>query len=161
MSSAPRPIRSGYSMDWAAEPPVMPPAPRKGHSSGLSRYLITFCIGIAATLAWQSYGNAAREIVSQRYPQFAWLAPPAPVAPPNALPSVTSIDPQEFKTISFGLAALRQRIDQLAANQDQISRDIATQLQQSRQEILDKISVLSPQPATPPARKPASGAPSH
>ena len=26
-------------------------------------FLITFCIGVAATLGWQSYGDAAREMI--------------------------------------------------------------------------------------------------
>ncbi len=39
----------------------------------LARFLITFCIGVAVTLAWQSYGDAAREMIVNSYPQ-AWLA---------------------------------------------------------------------------------------
>jgi hypothetical protein len=154
MSSAPRPVRSPSSTDWAAVRPFKQPALRNRTSGSFTRYLITFCVGIAATLAWQSYGGAAREIVSERYPLLAWVAPQTP-APPTvaAMASITSVDPQELKTISLDLAAVRQRIDQLAASQDQVTRDVSTQLQQNRQEILDKISVLSPQP-TPP-RKPA------
>ena len=37
--------------------------------------LITFCVGVAATLAWQSYGDAARQNVANAYPQLGWLAP--------------------------------------------------------------------------------------
>src|SRR5262245_44404095 len=39
------------------------------------RGLMIFCIGIIATLAWQSYGDAARGMIANSYPQFGWLAP--------------------------------------------------------------------------------------
>jgi hypothetical protein len=161
MSAAPRPTRSGYSTDWAADRPYKPQALRNRGSG--SRYLITFCVGIAATLAWQSYGDAAREIVSERYPQLAWIAPAAPAASPDAasVPSITSGERQELKTISLDVAALRQRVDQLSANHDKVTRDITAQLEQSRQEILDKISAVSAQPTTPALRKPVPAAPSH
>jgi hypothetical protein len=132
--------------------------PHQRTSGGFARFLITFGIGIGATLAWQSYGDAAREIIAVRYPQLAWLAPQAavaPSAPATIVPPISSPDPQELKTISSSLAVMRQRIDQLAASQDQITRDIASRLQVAKQEILDKISTPSPQPAAAPARKPA------
>jgi hypothetical protein len=146
------------SEDWAAEPPVVRPAHRKKASGGFTRVLIAFCIGISATLAWQSYGDVAREIIAERYPQLAWLAPQAPItlhAPATIVPPTASADPQELKTMSLGLAAVGQRVDQLTVSQDQITRDITMKLQAAKQEILDRISVLSSQPTTPPARKPA------
>ena len=51
------------------------------------RFLIAFCLGIAATLGWQSYGDAAREMIANSSEQLGWLAP-APVAqasPPTAV----------------------------------------------------------------------------
>src|SRR5712672_4471502 len=79
--------------DISAEAPTIRPADLKndrfpnGRSSlgkrallALVRFLIIFCIGVAATLAWQSYGDAAKMIASS-YPQLGWLAPQAePVA---------------------------------------------------------------------------------
>jgi hypothetical protein len=35
--------------------------------------LISFCVGVAATLGWQSYGDAAREMIASSYPQLGWL----------------------------------------------------------------------------------------
>jgi hypothetical protein len=142
-------------MDWAPEPPVVRPAHRKAWP-GFTRVLIAFFIGISATLAWQSYGDAAREILARRYPQLAWITPQVPVAAPVPnVPPIGSADPRELKTMSLGLAEVRQRVDQLTASQDQITRDITMKVQAAKQEILDRISVLSPQPAAPPARRPA------
>jgi hypothetical protein len=157
MSSTLSRRRSASSPDWAAEPPVERPARRKRSSQGFSRFLITFCVGIAATLAWQTYGDAAKGIVASQYPQLAWLAPQAAATPASnsVVPPTSSPDSQELKAISFSLTAMRQRIDQLAASQDQVTRDITTKLQVAKQEILDRIPTPSPQQTTPPARKPA------
>src|SRR5260370_34282916 len=62
----------------AGEPSVARPRPRKRSS----RFLIAFCVGVAATLAWQSYGDAAREIIASSHPQLGWLAPQAAAAQP-------------------------------------------------------------------------------
>jgi hypothetical protein len=36
------------------------------------RYLVALCIGVAAILAWQSYGEAARQIIATRAPELGW-----------------------------------------------------------------------------------------
>lgn len=101
-------------------------------SRALTRLLIAFCVGVVATLSWQSYGDAAREMVASSYPQLGWLAPRsapgAQVIPGTVAQSITSPDPQELKAISLGLTAVRQRVDQLAAGQEQMTREI-TKLQ--------------------------------
>ncbi len=125
------------------------------------RLLITFCIGVAVTLAWQSYGDAAREMIANSSPQLGWLAPQtaaAQTAPDTIAPPTSSPDPQELKAISADLAAVSQKVDQLAAHvaagQEQMTRDFATKLQAAEQDILDKISVPPPQPPAAPVRKP-------
>src|SRR6267154_24916 len=54
--------------------------PCQENSRPFARSLITFCIGVAAALTWQSYNDAAKKIIAGWSPQFAWLAPQAPVA---------------------------------------------------------------------------------
>ncbi|HMA75498.1 MAG TPA: hypothetical protein VKP67_29020 [Xanthobacteraceae bacterium] len=123
------------------------------------RFLIMFCVGVAATLAWQSYGDAARQIIANSYPQLGWLAPEAAVAqtvPITAGAATSSSDQQELKAMSLDLAVVSQKIDQLTASQQQMARDFTTKLQAAEQDILDKISVPPPQPAAAPARKPVS-----
>jgi hypothetical protein len=38
---------------------------RRG-SRGFARFLLAICIGVAATLAWQSYGEATKQIIATR-----------------------------------------------------------------------------------------------
>jgi hypothetical protein len=140
------------------------------------RFLITLGIGIGGTLAWQSHGDEARQIIATAYPeQLGWVAPqaapPAPgaqnasaaAASPDASAAVASpapapsIDPQELNRMSLSLASMRQDVDRLAAQlsfgQQQMAGDIA-KLQASEHDILNKISAPPPRPAAAPARKP-------
>jgi hypothetical protein len=36
------------------------------------RYLVAICIGVAAILAWQSNGDAAKQIIATRVPELGW-----------------------------------------------------------------------------------------
>ena len=36
------------------------------------RYLVAICIGIAGTLAWQSYGEATKQIIATTAPELGW-----------------------------------------------------------------------------------------
>jgi hypothetical protein len=45
---------------------------KKRSSRGFVRYLTAICIGIFATLAWQSYGGAAKQIIATRAPELGW-----------------------------------------------------------------------------------------
>ena len=160
---------------WTTEPPIQASIRRtdrrieqsslaKRALHGFARFLIIFCIGVGATLVWQSYGDAAREMIANSSPQLGWLAPqtvaqtaPDMVAP--TAPATPSPDLQQLKAMSLGLAAVRQRVEQLAAGQQQMTDEIA-KLQATEQEILDKVST-PPRPAAAPApaRKSAPPAP--
>jgi hypothetical protein len=98
MSSTPSPARSEFSAGTpATEPSVAAihrlfepkndrflskrPSLGKRASRALARFLIAFCLGVAATLACQSYGDAARRMIASSSPRLGWLAPQAtPVA---------------------------------------------------------------------------------
>ena len=154
-------MRSEYSADLLAdELPVEQPLRRS--SRPFTRFILTFGMGVAATLGWQSYGDTAREMISNTYPQLAWLAP-QPAAAHAAVAPAPSPDPQELKAMSVGLAAVRQRVDQIAAqvaaSQDQITRDITAQVQAVEQDILNKISAPPPRPDAAPVRRPVAPAP--
>jgi hypothetical protein len=154
------------------------------------RYLVAICIGVAAILAWQSYGQAAKQIIATKAPELAWspqtkqmiaswvqqlgwTKPPAvegkaaPVTQ-TAPETVAALDPQQIQQIEADIAAVRQAVErhladvqatveQLAAGQDQMAREIE-KLQAANQEILEKIP--TPPPKRPaPARKPIPTAP--
>ena len=152
--------------------------PRRRPSFGkrVLRALFTLGLGVGGTLAWQSYGDTAREMIADASPQLSWLAPPAVAAVPAAAetdasasaaaaPAAPASDQQQLNATSLGLAAVRQSIDQLAAQfaagQQQMANQIA-RLQSADQDILQKIAAPPqiaappPRPAAPPARKPVA-----
>jgi hypothetical protein len=157
-------------------------------SRSLARFLVTACIGVAATLAWQSYGGAAKQMIANSAPQLGWLLslaatnppsgreiaveqPSPPAAPqtasapqaasaqaaavaPTASETAASTAPtapapelQQLATMAHDLAAVRQSVEQLAAGQEQMARDIA-KLQTAGQDIRRRISALPPTAAT-------------
>ena len=120
---------------------------RKRALRTLSRLPIAFCVGVAATLAWQSYGDTAREMIANAHPQLGWLAPqgePATQSVPDAVavaaPAAPAFDQQQLNAIAIDLEAMRQSIDRVApgivAAQEQMARNIdriaATQEQLAR-----------------------------
>jgi hypothetical protein len=102
--------------------------------------LITFSIGVAAAVAWQSYGDAARETI-------------APAASLNAisvdLHAVRQSVDRVTTTIATSQEQITRSVDQLAAGQEQMTREI-TKLQAVEQDILDRISTPPPRPAPTP-----------
>jgi hypothetical protein len=86
------------------------------------RFLIVFCIGIFATLAWQSYGDPAREAIANSYPQLSWMAPQADPVAQNApgmiglASPIASSPDQQPNAILVDLEAVRQSIDRIATN---------------------------------------------
>lgn len=129
-----RPLDLDRKNDWP------PRSPRKRRSRPLVRFLITFCIGVAATLAWQSFGQEARQMAASSSPVLGWLA---------TEPTTPSPDSPQLKALSLDLAAMRQSVDHLAAQHQQMVGDIAT-MQAAQQAILRKVSPPAPrQPAAP------------
>lgn len=151
------PLMSGPSRRVEMEDDPCPKKrPRVGKRAlrGLTRFGITSCIGVAAALGWQSYGDAAREIIASSSPTLSWLAPDparAEVSRP-ATPADPSPDQQKLNAISLNLAALRQSMEQLAAGQDQMTQEIGT-VRGVQQQLLEKISA-PPQSAPAPTQKP-------
>jgi hypothetical protein len=83
-------------------------------------------------------------------PVLQWVAPPAApivqVASDQVNPSVPvgpSSDLQQLRSISHDLAAVRQSVDQLAAQNQQMAGAVAT-LQAAQQSILRKVSTPPP-----------------
>ena len=146
----------------SAEAPSVRPADLKNHQLpdrwawlgklaplAFARYLIAFFIGVTATVAWQTYGDAAREMIA---------------------PAASSADQQRFNALGLDLDEVRQSIDrvatsiatsqeqitrsvdQLAAGQEQMTREI-TKLQAVEQYVLYKNSEPAQRTAPAPMLK--------
>src|SRR5258705_12753839 len=111
----------------------------------VSQFLIVVLIGVGATLAWQSYGDAAREMVIARAPTMAWLLSVSTTRSPAV--AATSPDPvQQLGPLASNLDVVRRSVEQLAAKQDQMAQNIAT-LQALEEDIRQKVSSPPPSPS--------------
>ena len=45
---------------------------KRRRSRGIVRYLVAMGIGVAATLAWQSYGETTKQMVATKAPELGW-----------------------------------------------------------------------------------------
>jgi hypothetical protein len=145
--------KGGWATEPSNEPPLHPSERNlimrarlwlgKVVPLAFARFLVIVFIGVAATLAWQYYGGAAREGIASWSPRLDWMAPAA--APAGA-------SPDQLVAISRGLSVVRQNVDKLAAD--------ITKLQVAQQGALDRTSAPPPSPAGVPARKPAPLTPS-
>jgi hypothetical protein len=150
---------------------------RRG-SRRFTRYLVAILIGVAATLAWQSYGEATKQIIATRAPELGWSPEakqmiaswtlgwtrPPPGSEKQALPAAQtapaapSIDPEKVQQMTQSLTELRQTVEQLAAGQDQMTRVIG-RLESAVTELIVKMPEPPPQPPAAPARKPTPTTP--
>ena len=153
-------------------------AMKKRGSRRFGRYLVAIVIGVAATLAWQSYGESAKQIIATRAPELGWSpeakqmiatsiqwigwtkppAGPEKQAPPVAqsAPTIPSLDPGQVQQMTQNLGTLRQTVEQLAGSQDQVAREIA----RLEAAVAAKIPEPPAQPSVAPARKPTPVLPS-
>jgi hypothetical protein len=113
----------------------------------LARFLIVALIGAGVTLAWQSYGDEAKErakdMVRARVPSLAWLLPVSTMksSPTGQVtPGATITSPelaQQLKPMAIDLALVRRSVEELAAQQTQMARSLTT-LQAVEQDISQK-----------------------
>ena len=118
----------------------------------LTRFSITVLIGVSATLGWQYYGDAAKEIVVARAPTLAWLLSISTAKSPVV--AATSPGPvQQLEPLASNLDVVRHSVEQLAYKQEQIAQNIAA-LQAIEEDIRLKMSFTPPSPV--PAQQAAS-----
>jgi hypothetical protein len=118
----------------------------------ITRFFIAVFIGVGATLAWQSYGDAAREMVATRVPTLAWLLSLSETKSPVA--AAVSSDPvQQLEPLASNLDLVRRNVEQLAAKQDQMAQNIAVLLA-VEEDVRQKISITPPAPAQQAASNP-------
>src|SRR6516225_2609128 len=110
------------------------------------RFLVAILVGVAAILAWQSYGEAAKQIIATKAPELGWSpqtkqmiasaiqqvgwttpAGPEPTAPEivtSKASSAASLDAAQVEQMVQSFGTLRQAVEQMAAGQDELKRDI-------------------------------------
>src|SRR5213592_1074282 len=110
----------------------------------LTRFFIAVFIGVGGTLAWQSNGDAAREMVVARAPTLAWLLSVSTTKSPAV--AATSPDlVQQLEPLASNLDVVRRSVERLAAKQDQMAQNIATL--QAVEEDIRKMSSTPPLPS--------------
>jgi hypothetical protein len=111
----------------------------------LTRFSIAVLIGVGATLGWQSYGDAAKEMLLARAPTLAWVLSVSTTKSPVV--AATSPGPvQQLEPLAFNLDIVRRGVEQLAAKQEQMAQNIAA-LQAVEEDIRQKMSSTPPSPA--------------
>jgi hypothetical protein len=190
-------LRPAVAMNFSAGPRVTAPTPEAapsvraddrfvgerasnsaGGGRGAMRFLFAIAIGVGATLAWQSYGQAARQMIAAYVPALAGSLAPAvetlptgtggepdgsvaqlaadatsahvPVSPPPS-PELA----QQIETMARDLAALRDGMAKVSTAQDEITRSIA-RLQEADEAAHRK---PTPPPRPAPVRKPVAAVP--
>jgi hypothetical protein len=126
-------------------------------------------------LAWQSYSDAAKQVIATSAPelgrspeakqmiagwvqQLGWTEPPAgsekqPAPIAQTAPATPSLDPEQVQRMARDFAAMRETVQELAAGQTQMARDIA-KLEVGDEEILETPAPPPPRPIAASARKP-------
>ena len=121
----------------------------------LTRFSIAAFIGV--TLGWQSYGDAAKEIVIARAPTLAWLLSTSTTKPPVAA-TISPGSVQQLEPLAFNLDVVRRNVEELAAKQEQIAQNIAA-LRTIQEDIREKVSSTPPYPGPQPASIPQNNPP--
>ncbi len=153
-----------------SQPPRERPSVRRRPFRALVRAVIAVLIGVGGTLAWQSYGDMAREMLAARAPGLAEWLPPS--TQPAAMMATSPAAMQQLAPLASGLAtnleSVRSSLDQLAAKQDRMAQTIAA-LQATDEDIRQKIlsaapvqqpaSILQPKPIMQPRADAAAAQP--
>jgi hypothetical protein len=126
---------------------------------GFARYLVATGFVVAAILAWQSYGEAAKQIIATRVPELGWspqtkqakppvveskAAPATRTAPETVAPktpAATSVDPVQVQQMVQSLSALRESVQQLASRQQSLAA-LAQTLATGQDQMVHQIDML-------------------
>jgi hypothetical protein len=129
-------------------------------SRAFVRYFIVFLFGIGLTLAWQSYGDEAMEMVRTEVPSLAWLLPvstakPSPDSQASAAAPVTSDElVEQLKPVAFELANVQRTVKELGVKVEQLGAKVS---QMSQSIVLQSVEQKLPPPPRsriPPPKPP-------
>ena len=160
--SAPRPSNQ---QDWRTRPETDNQnngrrSIRRRVSRAFARYFIVFLFGIGLTLAWQSHGDEAMEMVRTEVPSLAWLLPvstakPSPDSQASAAAPVTSDElVEQLKPVAFELANVQRSVKELGVKVEQLGVKVN---QMSQSIVLQSVEQKLPPPPRsriPPPKPP-------
>jgi hypothetical protein len=134
-------------------------------SRAFARYFIVFLFGIGLTLAWQSHGDEAMEMVRTEVPSLSWLLPvstakPSPDSQASAAALVTSVElVEQLKPVALDLTNVRRsveqlgvKVEQLGVKVNQMSQSIVLQSVEQKLPPPPQSRVPSPKPPHPPGQ---------
>jgi hypothetical protein len=139
---------AGGEEDWFASEQTW----HRKRTSPFRLMMMMFLLGAVATLAWQSYSHAAREIIAGLSPQLGWLAPQAVVADTDRIEQITHNVDRIASDIAASHEQITRSIDHLAAGQEHMTLEII-RLQAISQFAAPKKEDPPSQLASVPARK--------
>lgn len=149
MRSTTASIHSLHSFDRKSDQVNRPSIGRRIFRT-ITRFVVTVLIGVGGTLAWQSYGDTAREMVVARAPTLAWL-----VAPTRSPAVAASPNPAQPALVASNLDAMRRSLDLLTTRQEQVAENL-TALLAVEEDVRQKMSFTPPSVATVPTFQPAA-----
>jgi hypothetical protein len=118
------------------------------------RFSIAVLIGIGGTLAWQAYGDEAKEMAVTRAPSLGWFLSASKTKPAAAAAATSPDLAQQLAPLAINLDAMRRSVEQLAARQEQLAQNVAT-LKAVQQDVRDRESAPPQQAASSPQPKPS------
>jgi len=137
---------SSYSYRFGeGQPAIARPSIGRRMMRGLVRFSIAVLIGVGATLGWQSYGDAAKEMLVAQAPMLGLVLSVSTTKSPVV--AATSTDPmRQLAPLASTLDVVRRSVEQLAARQEQMAQNIAA-LRAVEEDARQKISSAPPAPA--------------
>ena len=120
----------------------------------LSRFFIAVLLGVGATLAWQSHGDEAKEMVRTWAPSVGSLLPVSTTKSPASPAGLPKLG-QQLETMTRDLAKVRSSLEQLAAKQEQMALYFGVEKSSSGPPSWAS-PILSPMPPQPAATRSAA-----
>ena len=146
---SPYPYRFGEG-----QPEIRRPSIGRRMFRTLIRFSIAVLIGVGATLGWQSYGDAVKEMLVAQVPTLGLLISVSPTKSPVI--AATSVDSmRQLAPLASTLDVVRRSVEQLAARQEQMAQNI-TALRAVEEDARQKISSAPSAPVPAAAQQAAS-----
>jgi hypothetical protein len=153
-----------FPSDWRPPPPSnsqknKEPSIGRRMSRAFARFIIVFLLGIGVTLAWQSYGDEAMEMMRTESPSLAWWLPvskakPPPDAQESAAAVLSAELVEQLKPVALDLANVRRSVEQLGVKVEQLGVKVNQMSQSIVLQSVEQKLPPPPQSRVPPPKPP-------